>query len=116
MTSEILKCYTIKFRKLPLHSKTTHLTLALFARYSMPLYPPIVLAMRHVLIDETSCSALLIGRCRRIVESHSQGKCLGTPLPSVRGDGEQNSSPEAQTMTPSSPKYAKVTRFLLDKS
>lgn len=77
----------------------------------MPLYPPIVLALRHV-----SQARLLIGRQHGIVLDHSQGKCLGTPLPSVRGDGEQNGSPEAQLMTPLSAKYAEVTGFLLAKS
>lgn len=32
-------------------------------------------------------SCLLIGRRHEIVLHHSRGKCLGTPLPSVRGDG-----------------------------
>lgn len=85
----------------------------------MPLYPPIVLAMRHVYTEqaaETSLSSLLIGRRHGIVLDHSRGKCLGTPLPSVRGDGEQNGSPEAQPMTPLSEKYAEVTGFLLGKS
>ncbi|CAK6958990.1 Hypothetical predicted protein [Scomber scombrus] len=85
----------------------------------MPLYPPIVLAMRHVHTEqaaETSLSSLLIGRRHGIVLDHSRGKCLGTPLPSVRGDGEQNGSPEAQPMTPLSEKYAEVTGFLLGKS
>lgn len=58
----------------------------------------------------------LIGRRHGIVLDHSWGKCLGTPLPSVRGDGEQNGSPEAHPMTPLSAKYAKVTGFLLGKS
>lgn len=65
---------------------------------------------------ETSLSSLLIRRRHGIVLNHSQGKCLGTPLPSVRGDGEQNGSPETQQMTPLSEKYAEVTGFLLGKS
>lgn len=61
-------------------------------------------------------SSLLIGRRLGIVLDHSQGKCLGTPLPSVRGDREQNGSREAQPVTPLSAKYAEVTGFLLGKS
>lgn len=84
--------------------------------YSMPLYPPIVLSMRHVYTKRAARASLLIGRRHGIVLDHSWGKCLGTPLPSVRGDGEQNGSPEAPPMTPLSEKYAEVTGFLLGKS
>lgn len=84
--------------------------------YSVPLYPPIVPTMRHVHTERAAEAGLLIGRRHGIVLDHSRGKCLGTPLPSVRGDGEQNGSPEAKPMTPLSAKYAEVTGFLLGKS
>lgn len=60
--------------------------------------------------------AALTGRWPGIVLLHSQGKCLGTPLPSVREDGEQNSSPEAQPVTPPSAKYVEVSGFLSGRS
>lgn len=59
----------------------------------MPQYPPIVPAMRHVHTERAAQARLLIGPLCGIVLDQSRRKCLGTPLPSVRGDGEQNRSP-----------------------
>lgn len=93
MTSSGSRCRDIKFRKLPLRGLKTNPSLAAFAPCSMPLHPPIVLPC--VTHETSGADWMLAWDC----SAPQSGKCLGTPLPSVREDGEQNSSPEAQPMT-----------------